>query len=111
MRCKHNSKVGEVVLKLDISKAFNNVNWSFLKVINVLMGFNSKWVSWMMMCIILMEYNVLFNNDRIGPITPQRGLRQGCPLSPYHYILCAEDLSSIIKNYELRGKLHGSGGS
>ena len=54
------------------------------------------------------EYHVLFNNDRIWPITPQCGLRQGCPLSPNLYILCVEGLSSIIKNYELRGKLHGT---
>jgi hypothetical protein len=99
MWCKHNSKVGEVALKLDISKAFDNVNWSSLKVILVLMGFNFKWVSWMMMCITSVEYHVLFNNDRIWPITP---------LSPYLYILCAEGLSFIIKNYELRGKLHGT---
>jgi len=72
------------------------------------MGFCAKWISWMMMCITSVEYHVIFNGDNIGPITPQRGLRQGCLLSPYLYILCTEGLSSIIKNYELRGKLHGT---
>ncbi|RHN55891.1 putative RNA-directed DNA polymerase [Medicago truncatula] len=62
----------------------------------------------MMMCISTVEYHVIFNGDRIGPITPTRGLRQGCPLSPYLYIICAEGLSATIKNHELRGKIHGT---
>jgi hypothetical protein len=72
------------------------------------MGFISQWITWMLMCITTVEYHVIFNGERIGPITPERGLRQGCPLSPYLYILCAEGLSSIIKSHELRGKLHGT---
>jgi len=93
---------------LDISKAFNSVSWSYLEAILTKMGFCTEWISWMMTCITSVEYHVFFNGDRIGPINPQRGLRQGCPLSPYLYILCVEGLSSIIKNYELRGKLHGT---
>jgi hypothetical protein len=108
MRCKRKGKIGEVALKLDISKAFDSVSWSYLEAILTKMGFHAKWISWMMMCITSVEYHVILNGDRIGPITPQRGLRQGCPLSPYLYNLCAEGLSSIIKNYELHGKLHGS---
>jgi len=60
------------------------------------------------MCISTVEYHIIFNGDRIGPITPERGLRQGCPLSPYLYLLCAEGLSAIIKNHERRGQLHGA---
>jgi len=60
------------------------------------------------MCIITMEYHVLFNGDRIGPIIPERGLRQGCPLSLYLYIICVEGVSATIKSHELRGKLHGT---
>jgi len=60
-----------------------------------------------MMCITAVEYHVIFNGDRIGPITPERGLRQGCPLSPYLYLICAEGLSAIIKHRELQGSIHG----
>lgn len=108
MRCKSKGKKGEVALKLDISKAFDSVSWSYLQVILEKLGFCSQWITWMMMCITYVEYHVIFNGDRIGPITPGRGLRQGCPLSPYLYILCAEGLSATIKNHELRGKLHGT---
>lgn len=108
MRCKTKGKIGEVALKLDISKAFDSVNWSYLKAILFKMGFSSQWTSWMMMRITSVEYHVIFNGDRIGPNTPERGLRQGSPLSPYLYILCAEGLSASIKNSELRGKMHGT---
>jgi len=52
------------------------------------------------------EYHIIFNGDRIGPITPERDLRQGFPLSPYLYSICDEGLSAIIKNHEIIGKLH-----
>jgi len=58
------------------------------------------------MCISIVEHHIIFNGDRIGPITPERGLIQGCPLSPYLYLLCAEGLSAIIKNHGCRGHLH-----
>lgn len=102
MRCKTKEKIGEVALKLDISKAFDSVNWSYLKAILFKMGFSSQWTSWMMMCITSVEYHVIFNGDRIGPITPERGLHQGCPLSPYLYILCVEGLSASIKKQRVK---------
>lgn len=60
------------------------------------------------MCITSVQYRIIFNGDNIGPIIPKRGLRQGCPLSPYLYIICAEGLPAIIKNHESRGILHGN---
>nr|ABN08038.1 RNA-directed DNA polymerase (Reverse transcriptase) [Medicago truncatula] len=107
MKCKRKGKTGDIALKLDISKAFDSVSWSYLQAILCKLGFSPQWISWMMMCISTVEYHVIFNGDRIGPIIPGRGLRQGCPLSPYLYIICAEGLSAIIKNHEFRGKIHG----
>lgn len=60
------------------------------------------------MSVTSVHYYVLFNGDRIGPISPARGLKKGCSLSPYLYILCAEGLSELIKKYELVGELHGT---
>jgi hypothetical protein len=63
----------------------------------VQMGFCSKWVSWIMLCVETVDYSVLVNGAYVGPIVPGRGLRQGDPLSPYLFIICVEGLSSLIR--------------
>ena len=46
------------------------------------------------------------NGYKVGPIVPGRGLRQGDPISPYLFIICAKCLSSILREYEVRGLIH-----
>ncbi|XP_012065477.1 uncharacterized protein LOC105628642 [Jatropha curcas] len=53
------------------------------------------------------EYNFLNDGHLFGPIFPHRGLRQGDPLSPHVFIICAEALSLLLGYYERRGDLHG----
>ena len=60
-----------------------------------------------MLCILTVEYFVLFNGTKVGLVIPRRGFRQGCPLSPYFFIFCFEGLSSMIRDFEARGALHG----
>ena len=71
------------------------------------LGFDSRWVDVMMLCVSTMRYNALVNGTEVGPIVPKRGLQQGDPLSPYLFILYAEGLSSFIKRVESEGLLHG----
>jgi hypothetical protein len=72
------------------------------------MGFNEKWIHWITMCIETVDYSVIVNNETVGPIIPDRGLRQGDPLSPYLFILCSEGLSRLIERAEDRGDLWGT---
>ena len=53
------------------------------------LGFDDKWIKWIMMCVTSVRYSVFVNGSEVGPIIPKRGLRQGCPLSPYPFIICA----------------------
>lgn len=90
--------MGEVALKLDISKAYDRVDWEFLKESMRGMGFSQQWIQWMMLCITTVSYEFCVNGSSIGPIQPTRGLRQGDPLSPYLFLLCVEGLSSSLSN-------------
>jgi hypothetical protein len=97
---------GELALKIDISKAYDKVDWGFLRGMLERLGFANKWIHWMMLCVSSVNYSVLVNFDKVGPIYPGRGLRQGDPLSPYLFILVTEGLTTLIKNVVARGDLH-----
>jgi hypothetical protein len=107
LKCKTRGNKGEAALKIDISKAYDRVDWSYLFGVMEKMGFDTIWIRWMRMCVTNISYHVLVNDERIGPITPGRGLRQGDPLSPYLFILCAEGMTALLKQAESNGSLHG----
>lgn len=60
------------------------------------MGFDERWIRLIMSCITSVSYSVLINGSPESYILPQRGIRQGDPLSPYLFILCAEVLSHMM---------------
>ena len=60
-----------------------------------------------MQCITSVTYSIKFNGKPRGHITPTRGLRQGDPLSPYLFLLCAEGLSALIKKSVSMGEMDG----
>lgn len=57
--------------------------------------------------ITSVSYSFIHNGSVFEDVVPQRGLRQGDPISSYIYILCAEGLSAIIGRNEEAGLLHG----
>nr|KYP34061.1 Transposon TX1 uncharacterized [Cajanus cajan] len=107
LRCNNKKTKHEAALKIDISKAFDRLSWNYLRCIMERLGFCNKWVSWMMMCITSVHFQVLLNGNRVGSIVPGRGLRQGDPISPYLFILGMEGLSSLIHKAKLLGNLQG----
>jgi hypothetical protein len=60
-----------------------------------------------MECVRSATYSILVNGEPKGYITPQRGLRQGDPLSPYLFLLCPEGLSAVLRKVERERLLNG----
>jgi len=108
LRCKRKGKIGEIAIKIDISKTFDRVHPNYLFGMMNKMSFHEKWIGWMKMCLETINFSVVgINEDSIEPIILVRGLRQGDSFSPYLFILCTKDLTTLIKRAESIGDLHG----
>ena len=64
-----------MAIKTDITKAYDRLEWSFLKEIMGRMGFDEKWIRWIMSSVSIVNYSVLINGSPEGHINPARGIR------------------------------------
>ncbi|GJT87228.1 RNA-directed DNA polymerase, eukaryota, reverse transcriptase zinc-binding domain protein [Tanacetum coccineum] len=92
-------------LKIDIAKAYDTENWSFLKRTLIHFGFYKKIIGWIMTCVTSVAFSICINGKRYGYFKSGRGIRQWDPMSPYLFTLVMEVLSLIIqrrvsKNYK-----------
>ena len=98
---------GYVGIKLDIAKAYDSLEWVFIEQTLTIMGFPTKIVSLIMRCIRSVTFSIMLNGQPSNVFYPQRGIRQGVPLSPYIFILSVEVLSRLINEQRVLGNLHG----
>ena len=73
--------------KLDLSKAYDRVDWGFLNKVLLKLGFQSEWVQRVMSCVTFVRYSIRFNGVQSASFSPSRGLRQGDPLSRTYFCL------------------------
>jgi len=108
--CLHSiksKKMQALILKLDLSKAYDRVNWDMLRFILCQIGVPFIVIRWIMACVTYTNYAVLVNGSPTRFFKAERGLRQGCPLSPLLFLLMIEGLNKMISDGKEEGSLHG----
>jgi len=101
------SKTSFTGFKLDMSKAYDRVEWPFLEAVMRKLGIAEQWIILIMACVWSISYSILINGGPVGNIQPSRGIRKRYLISPYLFLICAEALSALLQQAERKGIITG----
>lgn len=85
-----------LILKIDLEKAYNHVDWDCLGYMLFRFGFGDRWCSSIKECIFSASFSVLVNGSPSRQFKASRSIRQGDPLSPFLFTIVAEALGALL---------------
>ena len=96
---------GNLAIKVDIAKAFDTLDWSFLIRVVKAYGFNDMFCKWIHSILASAKISISINGKLHGFFSCSRGVRQGDPLSPLLFCLAEEVISRSITKLVREGEL------
>ncbi|XP_062079953.1 uncharacterized protein LOC133784657 [Humulus lupulus] len=86
----------QCLMKIDLSKAYDSIDWDFLENLLNAYKFPGKFIKWIMVCLRGSSYCILMNGQLHGNFKGGKGLRQGDPISPLLFVLVMEYLTRAL---------------
>ncbi|RAL42508.1 hypothetical protein DM860_011126 [Cuscuta australis] len=85
------------MMKVDLTKAYDTVSWSFLEKVMTGHGFPGRFVGWIIECVTTASFSLAINGGLHGFVKCGRGIRQGDPMAPTLFLFCIEYFSRLLK--------------
>ena len=85
------------MLKIDLQKAYDSVEWDYLEQVMFGLGFPEMFVQWIMKCVKIVNYSIVVNGQTSQSFEAAKGLRQGDLMSPFLFAIAMEYLSRLLK--------------
>ena len=92
---------------MDLSKAYDRMNWTFLRLVMIQIVLDLEIVNWIMGCVQSASFAVLVNGSPSNFFRDSIGLKQGFPLSSFLFLIIADALSRIIQHAKREGSFKG----
>jgi hypothetical protein len=100
-------KLKGAMFNIDLSKAYDTISWLYIRLLLTHLSFEVPFIKWVMSCITIVSFAVLINEIASPFFQVERGIREGCLLSPLFFMLVVEGLSRATTKAKSIGKFEG----
>jgi hypothetical protein len=97
----------DFMIKIDLAKAFDRLEWHFVDVALARKGLHPHFINLIHACISSPTFSIIINGQSYARFKNTRGIRQGCPLSPYLFVLAVNELSLALQDALQENHLSG----